>query len=916
MQINKLVNTGNINYTKAVNTNPIKHKDKQLDCDIFEKSSDVSFKGGFFDSLFEDVFSNLIDGIASVLQHHKREIQVGTFVDALSDKSLKQWFQFNKTTKIQSIIEDLYGDSDFLETDFMVKLFEKAGINNGSALGRFIQLYSSRSETRKVFKNQEMEAVEIFGMLKSKDDLAKYSELLLYLYNYNHDSSDQNQIDINSILEFLKKLNIHDFKDFDSRFAHLKGSFNNFDTIADKVDSIMYLQETYDAKIRYINEIIQNNSGLKNKHPEKIYNAQTDIIDYLYEKNNGESLEPLSLIIDSVSSIDKAKSSILKNISGYFNSFETPEDKIDFHMFLRNNKADVGDLNALTGAYVISDYEKVDGILNKEQFVREISSLIGGKIDAANLIYRNFSDLFNAIYKQGKGDISDIKKVLDIIQLFNLKNSSAMMNLYNSICVSNKKSISSEEFEEFVNLMTFCSSKDIVKQAKSLKTTPRAILEQERKNYLAVQDKIEAFILSDESDYFTGKTTEEIYMEYKDSINASDDVSSVLQNIVRFNIASHEEYSKKTEKVAQLEQYFKDKKSFLEFVNANNIKFDFSPEDEDNINNCIKLFSSLTTPKQIAYYTRTPFVQNSQNVLDKFFKVHSDEECKKEILSVIADKRIPSLNFFNSFMRKYASEDGDYQNVLKQLSQLPDDIDFEKYSAILKLIQGKLDRLNIPIKINNDNISQIDIELFKDKNKVSVQDLTCLLNKLLKAQDGYIFVSSLPNAVRNDEKEYSRFQIAVEFVHKFGKTDESYSNINNKLGLDRKLLGLKEDCSDYLYIRAIEQALPDEFVDFVNSNNWVSEDKEHIPNLSLHARLRLIDRFGLSNGGDISELYTNETQKRLIDILNTVYTQTPESIKGSDQTKRIIIDTNYNGKTIETVFAQNGKMITIVPKSS
>ena len=42
----------------------------------------------------------------------------------------------------------------------------------------------------------------------------------------------------------------------------------------------------------------------------------------------------------------------------------------------------------------------------------------------------------------------NLKNFTNIIQLFNLKNSSAMMNLYNSICVSNKKSISSEEFEE------------------------------------------------------------------------------------------------------------------------------------------------------------------------------------------------------------------------------------------------------------------------------------------------------------------------------------------------------------------------------------------------------------------------------------------------------------------------------------
>lgn len=915
MQVNRLSNTSNLSYTRTVNNDSSYKRDKQINCDVFEKSSGVSFKGGFFDNLFADVFSNLIDGVSSVLRHHKREIQVGTFVDALSAKSVKQWFQVNKSTKIQDIIEDLYGNSAFLETGFMVKLFENAGINNGAALSRFVQVYSSRPEVRKVFRNQEMEAVEIYGMLRSKDDLAKYSDLLLYLYNYNKDTDKKNNIDIGELLDFLKKLNIYDFKDFEPRFAHLKGDFNNFDTIADKVDAIIYLQSTYDDKIRFIDEIVQNNSALKSKHSDRIYNTQSDVIDYLYEKNSGKSLEPLSLIIDGISAMDKVKSSVLKNLAVYFNGFDTPEDKIDFQLFLRNKKVSVTELNALAGNSIISDDEKLDNILNKEQFVREIAALTDGKTENANNTYKNFSDVFNALYRRGRADVSSTKKVLELIQRYNLKNSSAMLSLYNSIYASKNKNISAEELENFVDLMELCPSGDILKQARVMKKTPASILEQERDRYLEVKSQIEAFVLTDESDYFTGKTPEDIYKEYRESLNGCDDVSSVLQNIAKFNIADSQEYNNKAEKIDQLERYFADRKAFLDFINANNIKFDSSPEDDETISNCIKLFSSLDTQEQIDYYTQSGFVQNSQNVLSKFFRRHSDEAYRKEILSVIAEKKIPSMDVFNNFMQKYSSQDGSYQNVLKQLAMLPKDIDFEKYAATLKLLQDKLDRLNIPQKINNDNISKINISELYGKNKISVASLTLLINDLLSAKDGYIFISALPSAKGAKENTYSRFQIAVEYANKVVKSDESYSNITEKLKLDRRSLGLKDDCSDYLYIRALEHALPDEFVDFVNSNSWISDNDDNIPNLSLHARLRMIDRFGLKKGSDISELYTADTQNRLKDILNSIYTQTPESIRGSDKTKRIILCTNYDNMPIETVFAQNGKMITIVPKS-
>ena len=107
-----------------------------------------------------------------------------------------------------------------------------------------------------------------------------------------------------------------------------------------------------------------------------------------------------------------------------------------------------------------------------------------------------------------------------------------------------------------------------------------------------------------------------------------------------------------------------------------------------------------------------------------------------------------------------------------------------------------------------------------------------------------------------------------------------------------------------------------EFVEFVRSNDWIQYDKNgnEIPALGLHARLRTIDRFALNGINDINELYTQETKEKLTSLLSTVYTKTPTEVRGSSFDKKIIADFNHNGKEIEVVFTQGGKMVTIVPR--
>ena len=141
--------------------------------------------------------------------------------------------------------------------------------------------------------------------------------------------------------------------------------------------------------------------------------------------------------------------------------------------------------------------------------------------------------------------------------------------------------------------------------------------------------------------------------------------------------------------------------------------------------------------------------------------------------------------------------------------------------------------------------------------------------------------------------------------------------ILKKLKLDKASLGLEDDCSDYIYIKAVEENLHMEFIHYINSNNWTSLDSQEslIPNISLHARMRIIDRFAMPNYDNAEDLYSGKNIAKLRSFVKSIYQDPNIVIKGNNTSNRIITNTNYGQDVIETVFAKNGEMITTVVKS-
>ncbi len=924
----------NIDSNKPANKVRVSNKlNKNPYSDTFVKST-PAFKGSkeedSFSTLFDNAFnifakeaSSFFTKLSDIIRQTRRETEVAAYIAAFSDKSVRKIMLARKKDKLATINLNVFQSFNF-DIEFINKLFENANIKSILALDAFIRTYNCESGTRKVFKGQEIEAVKIYGFLNCKDNLSKFPELLLYLYNQEADSQNSDYTKLDKTADFLKRVGVLKFNDFDKKFSFLSPRFNDFETISDKVDAIEYLQTTYDDKMALLADIIKQSGLPQNVVPEKIYASATDIIEYFYEKNNGENLNGIEEIIDYIALQGKLKTQSLKQISSSYNDFKNPENKVDFFKFLKDCNVSISDFNVLSSKPIISDVDIKEFLSNKEMLSQYISKILGVREFEGNDYYKKFRDIINALYDESKNS-EFVKSFIELSDRFNFKNSDSLLQLYNRTLGIRKCSITSQELRDFIDLFRYSDSQNIFVQAKAQNISAIDLLTREKEQFLSIKGDIDNFIYSDDTAFFAGQSALEIYKKYRKLLlENKENVQSILQNIVEFDVQNANQYSQKALQVKPFTKFFKDKESMLLFFTENDIKFDDSDEDTIYRKNCIEIFDALYDEddkemsfERINYIAKSGFLVKSQAKLTEFLLKMSSKDTRRKVMSIIADKKIPSISSLEKFFKQYRLPNSKGAELLEYLQNLPADIDFSKSIELLNSIQEKIDSLNIPIQINSSNINSINLDEINSKKSVSATALINILDDMSCSTDDANFIVSLPGATKNVESNtFSPYRIAQEIASKIDKSGESYQNISRLLGIDRVSLSLPRDCSYYFYVKAIEQALPKQFVDFVNSDEWLkfSNDEVCSANLVLHARLRAIDRFALNDADNIDVLYKDETISKLKDLLKTVYTTSPIDIKGADLSKRFVADFVHGSNVIEAVFLNNGEMITIVPK--
>lgn len=883
---------------------------------------------GLLDSIPDDTFLSLLSGLSKTIndfsdmvQYERMEKQVDDILEAYSDKKVRETLKRIRGQKAEDHLMTVLRTHSADDREFIISLFKSSGFKNVANIETFAQIYSRNS---KPFKGQGIEAIEIYGILKSKDDLSKYSELLLHLFNEEYSKEVADYDVLNRTTAFLKQIGLNNFNEFDEKFGHLKSKFNNFEDISDKADAISYIQRTYDDKLRLIGDVIKQNPNLKVQNPEKAYSSMNDIIDYFYEQNSGKNLNGLSDVIEYASFSNKFKPIGLKQIASDFNNFNTPEDKVDFYLFLKDCEISISDFNSLVGKSVVSDVEPLSFFVNKTELTDSISQIKRIKAVDSFEFYKKFRDVLNATYDEQTESTEDVKTLVGIIDRFKLKDSTSFLDFYNKANGAKKSNISTTEIKEFIELFKYIDSPTLLDDARKQGTTAVKLLTQEKERYLSFEKDIQEFIVDDEKSYFAGETPLNIYKNYRDVLLENPfDVKTILQNAIDYNMANQKDYSVKTIQIGKFAKFFEDKQALTNFFTQNNITFDGSDTDNERINNSFSIFNTLydendkeKSMQRINYFAKSGFIAKSEKRLSEFLQKMPSDEVKRNVLSIVADRKIPSLTQMEKFFKQYETENTTGKTLIQYLRELPENISFVDSLTALARIQTQINQLSLPVHISGDNLVSIDLSRFNTKGNISTADTISVLNSIYNAPQGTNFLSVMSD-LETEEESIGAYRIAKEIAKRIDKSDESYQNISRLLHLDKQSLNLDENCSTYIYTRAIQEVLPKEFIDFVKSNDWIqySTESEKMPALSFHARLRAIDRFALDGVNDIKELYTEKSKNKLKSLMQTVYTTNPTEINSNGSEKRLIADFDHNGREIEVVFSQNGKMVTIVPRS-
>ena len=143
-----------------------------------------------------------------------------------------------------------------------------------------------------------------------------------------------------------------------------------------------------------------------------------------------------------------------------------------------------------------------------------------------------------------------------------------------------------------------------------------------------------------------------------------------------------------------------------------------------------------------------------------------------------------------------------------------------------------------------------------------------------------------------------------------GRYKESYSGFLNLFGLNVNDLGFKNPNAQYeSTLQDVIKKEMSSLTSLLNSDIYMCDfENGRIPNLTLHARMRLIDRFILREG---KNPFDESSFDEIKEVLKIVYTHTPykmEKAKGG-----FSVYFKYGeSEEIKAVFEKDGQMLTIV----
>lgn len=911
MNSNISINNFNINPLKMKNvSNARQGHSCAISKDVFQKSN-ISFKGSNKEdddiqiyAAREGLLLGLIDTCSKMPDLRK------VISNSLNCAEQVNIFKF--------FINDVQKKVPDKEWGYIINLLNETNITTFRQLDAFIQSYRKDKTSAKVFDYQNIAALEIYKELDDKSDLKNFPELLLNLYFANKDGDEDKKIDYNVILNFLKKIDVRSQDEFDTKFSYLKSEFNNFEKIDDKRRAITSVMRNYCEKTDFLETITQQNSKLASEKPEKIYAQINDIVDYFYKINNGESLDGIDDILELTLTQGKFKKTSLDKISPYFNNFEDVADKIQFFKLLNSNSVSIPEFNNLAGNSIISDADILENIGNKKRYTTRIAQFDGENENSAEKLYSNFKDLINAVCQDAAKTNDNLKLLLKVIKENKISNSASMLNFYLKMTGKRPKTLTKAEFSEFIELFNY-QVDNLQEIAKKKKVAPIELLKQEKAAFEKVREDIEIAKKSGPV-IFASQSSVDIYNGYKKIILESDDVVQTVKQIAMFGIEKTDDFKGKMQEVEKFRKFFNNDEDLVKFIEVNSIKFDGSKTEEKFIENCLEIFNFILDSndkkyeEKLNYFAHSGFLINSQERLEELLEKTDKPHTRREVIATIADKKIPSIDELEKFINRFKLPNSNGEKIFKYIKDLRGDCDFKKATDTLNRLCVLITENSLPLQINENNIKAINPNSYNNLQNRQ-ETLLKLFNSIFKSNKKCNFLRGMSNAEKTSLEKFSEYDIAWELANNIEKSDESYRNITELLQIDRKSLGLNERNSTRDYARAIRPLIDRKLVNLINSEEMFESVTYNntIPNVSLHARLRLLDRFILPETKVIFDLDKPEIHEKIKKLYETIFTLDPYEIEGLQNSKRIETYFDNGEQKFKVIFSPTGEMITITP---
>ncbi len=797
-------------------------------------------------------------------------------------------------------VEDFDESLEQTGIDSEEKLIELTTINNALIKKKFS--YCTRGR----------EVIHLFGALNNPQDMLNFSDIL-FEASFSNTALDCDY-DYNKLLDFAKAMGAKN-EDilFNKTFAHLAPKFNDFKMPDDKLQAIEYARITFEVDKEILKTVQRLSSELEDVDIYDFYSRNASVVDYIFSQEQEKVFERLYLAMqfDKLYNLESYSINALSSMV----DAKTPQGRMELYEFIADEDISPTELAQLTKQSYYDGISCADVIINRLDTIKEMVKYYDIPIEWAKICYLELGHTINVAKNSDDDFYTDPLFVL-IFASDNLdfRTDKEFSDFYleltrgSSKTQKNKKTqqkISQKDMVNFINLLSFLES-DIACMYKQNKKYPLyAELKKRKIEFGKVQDKIE-FLIDKHNARRYLKDAFYTYKEYYEQYQTSKNLEAFVLNAIKME-------KEKARKSSSLERkflyYFDDEQAFEMFLIKNKISLD---EQTPHAKLCYKILDCLVKDKDektaqelCKKLAESDFIVNSKNSLGKFVSSKSDEELQI-LLEIILNENFSSIQEINALIKPFLNKQNQIIGLLTHFKA--QNIDFRSYISKITQIQRDLSNFGLSISINNDNIQMLNLEDLKN-NKLNLQQACKVAKRLLSQEEGN-FILGLKNSTTENHPPYTAGQIAKELTSsQTGRYKESYSGFLNLFCLRTSDLGFKNPNSQYE--ETLQEIIKKEFGDlisFLNSDVYMYElENGKLPNLTLHAKMRLIDRFILQEDKD---LFDDSSFDEIKNILEIIYTQTPYKMEKAKNGFNVYFKYGEN-EEIKAIFTQDGEMLTV-----